>query len=192
MPWEKFQGQVRAISAPALIIDQESSEPAGQSAPERMAADMQVSFCPPCVVIHDVGHAEIVCLSDMPSTDGAGFPPREAAAHVHVACVEHHTRAISSTALAGLDLHGPALLCSAMPDDAELSPVHHSCTPMFLNDAGRSRICHPGVQAPSAPGPARGCQQAAAGLSAQQGLPCAGLRGHLYSSCDDAGAMGML
>ena len=49
MPWEKFQAQVRAISAPALIIDQESSEPAGQSAPERMAADMQVSFCPPCV-----------------------------------------------------------------------------------------------------------------------------------------------
>ena len=39
---EGFFARVRAVQAPTLIIDQESSAPAGRSPPERMAAEMQV------------------------------------------------------------------------------------------------------------------------------------------------------
>ena len=42
---DDFFARVRAVQAPALIIDQESSAPAGQSPPERMAAEMQVGRC---------------------------------------------------------------------------------------------------------------------------------------------------
>ena len=42
LSWESFVRKVQAVKAPAIIVDQESSAPPGQSPPERMAADMQV------------------------------------------------------------------------------------------------------------------------------------------------------
>ena len=38
---EELKAMVRSISAPALIIDQESKAPPGKTGPELMAADMQ-------------------------------------------------------------------------------------------------------------------------------------------------------
>ena len=51
LPWKDFVAKVRAVQAPALIIDQESAAAAGQSPPERMAADMQVDYCLMCQYI---------------------------------------------------------------------------------------------------------------------------------------------